>query len=89
MAVSVKLLIPARPLCVTCFPCSTCVMQTGEVIRAAREALNMTQRELGELAGLDHTTVSRIERGVYDAPRYTVKALTNAIGEAKATRGAG
>lgn len=63
-------------------------MHTGDVIKTAREALNLTQKQLGDLAGLDHTTVSRIERGVYDAPRYTIKALTDALGEAKAERSA-
>lgn len=58
-------------------------MHTGEVIKAAREALNMTQKELGELAGLDHTAISRIERGVYDPPARTVKSLTDALGQAK------
>lgn len=61
-------------------------MPNGDIIRIAREALNMTQKELGERAGLDHTTVSRIERGVYAAPRHTMKALTTALGEAKAEK---
>lgn len=64
-------------------------MHTGEFIKTAREALNMTQRELAELVGLDHTTVSRIERDVYVAPRYTIKALTDALGQAKAERRGG
>jgi transcriptional regulator with XRE-family HTH domain len=69
---------------VPCFPCSTCVMPSGDVIRTAREALNMTQKQLADRVGLDHTTVSRIERGVYVPPRRTLKALTDAIGEAAA-----
>jgi transcriptional regulator with XRE-family HTH domain len=44
----------------------------------------MTQKELADRVGLDHTTVSRIERGVYVPPRRTFKALTDAIGEAAA-----
>lgn len=67
-------------LCFSWFTCSTCDMHTGEIIKTAREALNLTQKELGELAGLDHTTVSRIERDVYEAPRRTIKALTDALG---------
>jgi transcriptional regulator with XRE-family HTH domain len=59
-------------------------MHSGVVIEAARKALHLTQKQLGELAGVDHTTVSRIERGVYSAPPRTVKALTDALGQAKA-----
>lgn len=36
----------------------------GRVIRARRQALKLTQRELGEIIDLDQATVSRIERGV-------------------------
>jgi transcriptional regulator with XRE-family HTH domain len=63
-------------------------MQTGEVIRAAREALELTQKQLAERAGLDHSTVSRIECDAYEAPARTIKAITDALGEAKAERGA-
>lgn len=50
----------------------------------ARKALNLTQEELGELAGVDHTTISRIERGLINSPARTLKALTDALGQVKA-----
>jgi len=61
---------------------------TGLVIKAARKALNMTQRELADLAEVDHTTVSRIERGETNPPARTIKALTDALGLAMGQRGA-
>lgn len=63
-------------------------MHKGEIIREAREALGLTQKQLGELAGLHHTAVSRIERNLYDAPARTIKALNDALGKAMAERGA-
>lgn len=64
-------------------------MHSGEIIGQAREALGLTQKELGDLAGVDHSTVSRIERGLYDPPARTVKALTDALGQEKAVRRGG
>ena len=61
-------------------------MPSEVVIQSARKALGLTQKELADLAGLDHTTVSRIERGVYDAPARTIKALTDALGRAMAAK---
>lgn len=55
-------------------------MHSGQVIKAARKALKMTQKELGDLAEVDHSTVSRIERGVINPPARTLKALTDALG---------
>jgi transcriptional regulator with XRE-family HTH domain len=48
----------------------------------------MTQRELADLAEVDHTTVSRIERGETNPPARTIKALTDALGLAMGQRGA-
>lgn len=64
-------------------------MHTGRVIETTRKALKMTQKELGRLADLDHTTVSRIERGIVDPPPRTVKALTDALGQAIGERSMG
>lgn len=61
-------------------------MHSGEIIREAREALNLTQEQLGELAGVDHSTISRIERGLIDSPPRTIKALTDALGQKKARK---
>lgn len=61
-------------------------MHSGEIIRDARKALNLTQQELGDRAGVDHTTISRIERGLINSPARTLKALTDALGQAKAER---
>lgn len=63
-------------------------MHSGRVIKATRKALKMTQEELAELAGVDHTTISRIERGVTHPPARTIKVLTDALGQAIAERGA-
>ena len=61
-------------------------MHSGLVIEEARKALNLTQKQLGELAGVDHSTVSRIERGIINAPARTIKALTDALGRATSER---
>lgn len=68
------------------FSCSTCVMHSGPVIEQARKALGLTQKELAELAGVDHSTVSRIERRIINPPARTIKALTDALGGAIAEK---
>lgn len=35
----------------------------GEALKAERERMNLTQRELGEKAGIGESTVSKIENG--------------------------
>lgn len=57
-------------------------MHSGPVIKQAREALGLTQKELAELAGVDHSTVSRIERRIINPPARTIKLLTDALGQA-------
>lgn len=61
-------------------------MHSGLIIEEARKALDLTQKELGDLAGVDHSTVSRIERGIINAPARTIKLLTDALGQETATR---
>lgn len=61
-------------------------MHSGEIIAEARKTLNLTQEQLGQLAGVDHSTISRIERGLIDSPPRTIKALTDALGREKAAR---
>jgi transcriptional regulator with XRE-family HTH domain len=63
-------------------------MHSGLIIEEARKALGLTQEQLGEIAGVDHSTVSRIERGLTNPPARTIKALTDALGQARAERGA-
>jgi transcriptional regulator with XRE-family HTH domain len=63
-------------------------MHSGVIIEEARKALGLTQEQLGELAGVDHSTVSRIERGLTNPSGRTIKALTDALGQARAERGA-
>lgn len=76
----------ALPLCLLCFSCLTCVMHSGLVISEARKALNLTQKQLADLSDVDHSTISRIERGLINPPARTVKALTDALGQAAAAR---
>ena len=56
------------------------MQSTGNVIRAARKAQGLTQRQLAALADVDHTMVSRIENGKVDASARVIKALTEALG---------
>lgn len=53
---------------------------TGDVIRVARKAQNLTLRQLAALSEVDHTMISRIERGLVDPSPRVVKALTEALG---------
>lgn len=45
--------------------------EIGAALRRAREQAGLTQIQLGELAGMDHKTVHRIEYGTSD-PRLTM-----------------
>ncbi len=47
----------------------------GEQIRAKRTALKLTQRALGERAGIVDKYVSEIERGTRDVPFSTLYAI--------------
>lgn len=53
---------------------------TGDVIRVARKAQNLTLRQLAALSEVDHTMISRVERGLVDPSPRVVKALTEALG---------
>lgn len=64
-------------------------MHSGAVIEKTRKALNLTQKQLADLADVDHSTISRIERGLINPPARTVKQITDALGQAiAAQRGA-
>lgn len=51
----------------------------GQHLRAAREAADLTARQLGEAAGLTENSVLRIERGEMGARRSTWIALDAAL----------
>lgn len=52
----------------------------GERIRAARRAARLSQMRLGELAGVDHRTIHRIEYGTSDPSLSTLLLIADAIG---------
>lgn len=52
----------------------------GLVIKTSRKAQKLTLRDLAQLSEVDHTTISRIERGVIDGSPRTLKALLDALG---------
>ena len=54
----------------------------GAQLRALREAKSLTTRELAELAGLDHSHISKIERGAYNLRIDTLDKITTALGAA-------
>ncbi|MFJ2292078.1 helix-turn-helix domain-containing protein [Streptomyces sp. NPDC087894] len=53
--------------------------QIGATIRAAREQAGLTQIQLGELAGMDHKTVHRIEYAVTDPSLTMLLRLAAAL----------
>jgi transcriptional regulator with XRE-family HTH domain len=52
----------------------------GAVIRKQREALGMSQEELGDTAGLHRTYISLLERGRRSASIETILRLAKALG---------
>lgn len=55
---------------------------TGDDIRERRTDLHMTQAELGELAGVNSSTVSQVERGNVTPTPPTLRALLDALDSA-------
>lgn len=53
-------------------------MVVGERIRDARVASTLTQRELGDLVGVDSITVSRWERGEHEPSIRTLRDIAAA-----------
>lgn len=51
----------------------------GRAVRRARKARALTQLDLAERAGLDVSTVARIERGKLDPSASTLFALADAL----------
>ncbi|MFG3349479.1 helix-turn-helix domain-containing protein [Streptomyces sp. NPDC048018] len=54
----------------------------GARIRAAREHANLTQERLGELVGVDHKTIHRIEHGTSDPRLGLLLQIARAVGVA-------
>lgn len=55
-------------------------MSTGERIRARREELNMTQKELAEKVGISFQLVSHYEKNLVDTiPTKRLKAIAEAL----------
>lgn len=52
----------------------------GVQLRALREAKGLTTRELAELAGLDHSHISKMERGAYNFRVDTLHKVATALG---------
>ncbi len=51
----------------------------GEKVRVARERAFLSKRELAEKAGLDRSTVGRIEDGVTEVYPRTIRKLAEAL----------
>lgn len=49
-------------------------------VRLRRARLRISQEELAARAGVDRTTVSNVERGVYDTGLDTIEKLAGAFG---------
>lgn len=61
----------------------------GTVIREARKAQGLTLRDLAALAEVDHSMLSKVERGLVDPSPRWLKSVTVALGRNLAhTRGA-
>ncbi|WP_237152081.1 helix-turn-helix domain-containing protein [Oryzibacter oryziterrae] len=52
----------------------------GENVRRAREAIGLSQEELGDKAGIDRTYVSGVERGVRNPTVKVLARLADALG---------
>jgi transcriptional regulator with XRE-family HTH domain len=55
-------------------------VKTGRVLKKARRRAGLTQRRLGELAGVPQSTVARIESGAIDARATTLARLLRSCG---------
>lgn len=53
-------------------------------IREARKALNLTQAELAEKLGVDHSAISRYETGAVAPDKRTMIALSAIFAQEKA-----
>lgn len=53
----------------------------GTVIRKARTTQKLTLRQLAELAEVDYSMLSRVERGLVEPSPRWLKAVTDALGK--------
>jgi len=51
----------------------------GQKVRAARERAFLSKRELAERAGLDRSTIGRIEDGVTEVYPRTIRKIAEAL----------
>ena len=51
----------------------------GEKVRTARERAFLSKRELAERAGLDRSTIGRIEDGVTEVYPRTIRKIAEAL----------
>ena len=59
-----------------------CLMpHAGTVVQAARKAQKLSLRELAELAEVDYSTLSKVERGLVEPSARWLKAVTDALGK--------
>ena len=52
----------------------------GVAIRTRRTAMGLSQEQLGEIAGLDRTYISGVERGVRNPTLRIIEHLATALG---------
>ena len=52
----------------------------GQAIKQARQELNMTQEQLGELVGVQKAQISKIENSVKNARFETIMKIFEALG---------
>lgn len=52
----------------------------GDVLRAAREKLGLSQEELAHNCGLHRTYVGAVERGEYNLTLISLRRITDALG---------
>lgn len=53
--------------------------EVRELIKEKRAALNLTQKQLADLVGVDRTTISKIENGIRPSP-VTAKKIAAVLG---------
>lgn len=58
----------------------------GTALRALRKAQNLSLRKVAELAEVDYSTLSKVERGQVEPSARWLKAVTDALGKHIAER---
>jgi len=53
----------------------------GPALRALRKAQKLSLREVANLAEVDYSTLSKVERGLHDPSPRWLKAVTDALGK--------